>query len=78
MNEHPITERGRRVGNTLIAIGVGLVLLGIVTRLGWLSWFGNLPGDIRIESERTKVFAPITSMIVLSIVLTIIVNLFRN
>jgi hypothetical protein len=75
MNEKPITERGRRVGNTLIAIGAGLVLLGVLARLGWLSWFGNLPGDIRIENERTRIFAPITSMILLSVVGSIVINI---
>ncbi|MCQ4306763.1 DUF2905 domain-containing protein, partial [Pseudomonas stutzeri] len=34
-----------------------------------LSWFGRLPGDIRIESERSRTFIPITSMIILSVVL---------
>ncbi|WP_239654113.1 DUF2905 domain-containing protein [Nitrosomonas sp.] len=43
-----------------------------------LNWFGKLPGDIRIESERGKVFIPITSMIIVSIVLTIIVNIFKR
>jgi len=37
---------------------------------------GRLPGDIRIESERCKVFIPITSMVVLSIILTLLLNLF--
>jgi hypothetical protein len=63
------------VGNTLIVIGGGLVVLGILARLGWLAWFGNLPGDIRIENQRTRVFAPITSMILLSVVGSIVINL---
>jgi hypothetical protein len=63
------------VGNTLIVIGGGLVVLGILARLGWLAWFGNLPGDIRIENQRTRVFAPITSVILLSVVGSIVINL---
>ncbi|HEY5651746.1 MAG TPA: DUF2905 domain-containing protein [Acidimicrobiia bacterium] len=63
------------MGNTLIVIGGGLVVLGILARLGWLAWFGNLPGDIRIENQRTRVFAPITSMILLSVVGSIVINL---
>jgi hypothetical protein len=43
-----------------------------------LSWFGRLPGDIRIDNGDTKIFIPITSMLVISIVLTIVVNLFRR
>jgi len=64
----------------LIAAGVLLLLLGVALHYapGLLNWFGKLPGDIRIESERSRTFIPITSMIVLSVVLTILVNLFRR
>lgn len=63
----------------LMAAGV-LLLLGVALHYapGLLNWFGKLPGDIRIESERSRTFIPITSMIVLSVVLTILVNLFRR
>jgi len=60
--------------------GAAIVALGFVLHFApWLlSWFGKLPGDIRIETERSKVFIPITSMIVVSIVLSVIINLFRK
>ena len=63
------------MGNTLIVVGAGLVVLGILAKFGLLSWFGNLPGDIRIENERTTIFAPIASMIVLSVVGSVLFNL---
>ncbi len=64
----------------LMAAGVLLLLLGVALHYapGLLNWFSKLPGDIRIESERSRTFIPITSMIVLSVVLTILVNLFRR
>ncbi|WP_312920809.1 DUF2905 domain-containing protein [Stutzerimonas nitrititolerans] len=64
----------------LMAAGLLLLLLGVALHYapGLLNWFGKLPGDIRIESERSRTFIPITSMIVLSLVLTILVNLFRR
>lgn len=64
----------------LIAAGSLLVLLGVILHYapGLLSWFGKLPGDIRIESERSRTFIPITSMIILSLVLTVLLNLFRR
>lgn len=64
----------------LMAAGVLLLLLGMALHYapGLLNWFGKLPGDICIESERSRTFIPITSMIVLSVVLTILVNLFRR
>lgn len=64
----------------LIAAGLLLLLLGLILHYvpGLLSWFGKLPGDIRIESERSRTFIPITSMLILSVLLTIVLNLFRR
>ncbi|MGM3388826.1 DUF2905 domain-containing protein [Stutzerimonas stutzeri] len=60
----------------------GLVLLALGATLhyapGLLGWFGKLPGDIRIESERSRTFIPVTSMIILSLVVTVLVNIFRR
>lgn len=66
-----------RIGNTLILVGAGLLIVGALVKFfpGAFAWFGNLPGDIRIEGENSRVFIPITSMIVVSIVLTLVVNL---
>jgi len=64
----------------LIAAGLLLLLLGLILHYvpGLLSWFGKLPGDTRIESEHSRTFIPITSMIILSVLLTILLNLFRR
>lgn len=66
------------LGKLLAVIGVVLVISGLVINYApWLiSWFGKLPGDIRIEDEKRFVFLPITSMIIVSLILTLIVNLF--
>jgi len=60
--------------------GALLLLIGASLQFApWLvNWFGRLPGDIRIDSGNSRVFIPITSMIVLSLVLTIIFNLFKR
>jgi hypothetical protein len=65
-------------GKILAAIGVVLVVIGLVISYApWLiSWFGRLPGDIRIEDERRFVFIPITSMLVVSIIISACINLF--
>jgi hypothetical protein len=63
-----------RAGNVLIAIGVGVVVVGVMLKFGWFSWFGNLPGDIRSEGERGSFYIPITSSIVVSLAATIILN----
>ncbi len=68
------------MGKWLMIIGVIVLLVGAALQFApWLvNWFGRLPGDLRLGSGSTRIFIPITSMLVLSIVLTIIVNLFRN
>ncbi|MGZ5601356.1 MAG: DUF2905 domain-containing protein [Methylobacter sp.] len=66
------------LGKLLAAIGVVLVVIGLaVSYAPWLvNWFGKLPGDIRIENEQRFIFIPITSMLIVSVILTLIVNLF--
>jgi len=68
----------RSLGLLLMGAGVVLALVGLVAYYGGLSWFGRLPGDIRYESDSTRIFVPITSMILVSIVLTLLVNLLRR
>lgn len=65
------------MGKGLILLGLVLVVAGLALAYApWLlNWFGKLPGDIRIESENSRVFIPITSMIILSAVLTLVLNL---
>ncbi len=68
-----------RIGNLLMILGVAIVLVGALVRFapGAFGWFGNLPGDIRVENEASRVYIPITSMIVVSIGLTLLVNAAR-
>lgn len=67
-------------GRWLMFAGAVILALGLVLHFApWLlSWFGKLPGDVRIETGRSRIFIPITSMILISIVLSIAVNLFRK
>ena len=65
----------RRLSELLIFGGVVAIAAGLAARFGLLSWFGNLPGDIRRVGERSVVFIPLTSMLVVSLLLTIVVNL---
>ncbi|MFO7529936.1 MAG: DUF2905 domain-containing protein [Marinobacter sp.] len=64
----------------LVIAGLILVLLGAILHFapGLLNWFGKLPGDINIRSENSRVFIPITSMIIISVLLTIVLNLFNR
>ena len=64
----------------LIVAGCVLVVVGVLLHFfpNLFSWFGRLPGDIRIESERTRVYFPIVSMIIISVVLSVILSFFRR
>lgn len=68
----------QQTGLLIVVIGVGVALLGIFVWLGGLSWFGKLPGDVRIEGASGQVFIPITSMIVISVVLSVGINLLAR
>ncbi|WP_026604147.1 DUF2905 domain-containing protein [Methylomonas sp. 11b] len=65
-------------GKALILIGSAILVLGLVLNYApWLvNWFGKLPGDIRIQGRNSLVFIPITSMIVISVLITLLANLF--
>ena len=62
----------------LIAIGVGLILVGLLLWSGSLSWFGRLPGDIRIERETVRIHVPIVSMLLVSGVVSLALYLVRR
>ena len=66
------------VGLLLIAAGIALVSLGILVWLGALSWFGRLPGDIRVDRPGFRFYAPLVSMLIVSIVLTALIALIRR
>lgn len=65
-------------GPTLVAIGVGLILIGLLFWSGSLNWFGKLPGDIRIERESVHIYVPLVSMLLVSIVLTLVLYVVRR
>jgi hypothetical protein len=65
-------------GTLLIALGVGLILVGLLIWSGSLSWFGRLPGDIRIERETMRIHIPITSMLLVSLGLSLVLYLVRR
>ncbi len=64
----------------MIIAGLILLVAGIWITLGWKMPFrlGRLPGDIRFKSGNTAVYFPIVTCIVLSLLLTLILNLFRR
>jgi len=68
----------RSTGLLVIALGLFAVIVGLLVYSGGLSWFGRLPGDIRIEGDHTRVYIPIASMVLVSLALTLVLNLLRR
>lgn len=64
------------IGRILLIIGIVLVVVGGLAALGVRLPIGRLPGDIAIEGERGGFYFPIVTMIVISIVLTVLLNVF--
>lgn len=62
----------------LIGAGVALILIGLLIWSGSLSWFGRLPGDIRIERESVTLYFPLVSMLLISAVLSLVLYLVRR
>ena len=67
------------IGKWLVIIGGGLALLGgIVWLLGRVPGIGRLPGDINVQVGNVSCFAPIATMLILSLVLTIVINVLAR
>ncbi len=62
----------------LVWAGAGLLVLGLLVWSGAFSWFGRLPGDIRIEREGVRIYFPLVSMLIVSAVLSLLLWLFRR
>ena len=67
---------GMDIGRLLITLGMALIVLGGVVML--LSRLGHLPGDIFIKGEHGSFYFPVISCIVVSIILSVILNLFHR
>ena len=65
-------------GFWIVVGGICLIVIGLLVYSGGLNWFGRLPGDIRYESERTGVYIPIVSMLLVSLALSLIFYLARK
>jgi len=60
----------------LVVLGLVIVVVGLLVWTGAFGWLRRLPGDVRFEGERTRLYVPITSMILISVVLTLLRRLF--
>ena len=67
-------------GKYIIAFGVLVIVTGLIIYFfhDKLHWIGRLPGDIRIEKENFRFYFPLTTMIIFSVLITLIISLFRK
>jgi hypothetical protein len=65
-------------GPVLVGLGVALVVVGLLVWSGALSWFGRLPGDLRIERESVHLYVPLVSMLIVSVALSLLLYLLRR
>ena len=62
----------RTIGLMIVVAGVILIGFGLLVYSGALRWFGKLPGDISYRSDHVQFYAPIVSMLVISLVLSLL------
>lgn len=68
----------RDLARVLILVGLAALVLGAAAWFGLLNWFGRLPGDLRYEGERARVYVPLASMLVVSVVTSVVLALMRR
>ena len=67
------------LAKTLIYLGVVLVVAGVIVSFaGKLPWLGHLPGDITIQRERFSFYFPLTTCILISLIVSLVLYFFRR
>jgi len=67
------------LGKTLLFFGLILIIMGvIVLLLPKIPWLGKLPGDLLFKGEKVSIYFPITTCIIISIILTLLFSLFKR
>ena len=69
----------RELGKFMVITGVIMSLLGLMLWGGFApTWLGRLPGDIRIERGHSAFYFPIVTCVILSILLSLLLSVFRR
>lgn len=70
----------QQTGKYIILAGALVVILGVAIYFfhDYFKWIGRLPGDIRIEKENYRFYFPLVSMILISVIATIIINIIKR
>lgn len=70
----------QQAGKYLMIGGIIILITGALVYFfnDQFKWFGNLPGDVKIKSENTRFYFPVVTMLIISVVLTLIINIIRK
>jgi hypothetical protein len=67
------------IGRSFVLLGIVLVVVGFVlSTVPSLPWLGRLPGDLRFDWSGFRVYLPITTSVLLSVVLSLLLQLFAK
>jgi hypothetical protein len=59
----------------IVMAGIVIAAVGILVWTGGFSWFGHLPGDIRIDRGNVRVYIPMVSMLLISVVASLLLSI---
>lgn len=67
-------------GKWIIVAGVFIVIAGIIVYFFYdkFNWLGHLPGDVRIEKENFRFYFPFTTLILISVVVSVIIQIIKR
>ena len=67
-------------GKYIMLIGLIIIVVGVIIYFfhDKLNWIGKLPGDIKVDKGNFKFYFPITTMILLSLAITLLINLIKR
>lgn len=70
----------QQTGKYILIAGIFILIAGLLIYFfhDYFKWIGKLPGDIRIEKENFHFYFPLVTMIIFSVVITIIINIFKR
>lgn len=73
-------DMDQQTGKYILIGGVIIVIIGVIIYFfhDYFKWVGRLPGDINIRRENFRLYFPLTTMIIVSIVITLLINIFKR
>ncbi len=67
------------IGRALVVLGLALAALGALLLVGsHVPWLGHLPGDITIGNEHVRIYIPLATSLLLSVLLTLLLNILAR